>query len=226
MRYIKKILKFIFSNIDIKIFERIIPFPIHKKNFVSKNSKIFKKKIEIWPNIVETIGSNNEIVFVEFGVWKGKSIKYFSDKFTNKSSVFFGLDSFEGLLESWGRLPKGYFDTDGKVPDLNDERVKFIKGIFQNTSEILLKNLELHKKKLLLVHFDADLYSYCLSQLDRLSRNYHVFFDEFTGEESRALYDYMKSHRAKFKIISQANRIDYDGYPDKMFGEIIHRNHS
>jgi hypothetical protein len=234
MIFIKKILKAIIYHINLKILWRLIPYPIHKKFFKTDNAKSFENKYLYWDDIVDTLGKDEEVVFIELGVFQGKSLKYFIKKFNNKSSTFFGLDSFKGLPEDYGWFfKKKHFDTQEKIPNINDNRVKFIKGLFQNTSEILLNQLQSIKTKNILVHFDADLYTstlYCLTQLDRLSRDYYAFFDEFTGEESRALCDYNRCFYSKFKIISHMSggkhRDWYHGFPHKIFGKIIHRNSS
>jgi len=223
----KKILKIMASHLNLEKLERIIAYPIHQKFFISENVKNFKNKEAFWDGIVDSIGKEEDLTYVEFGVWTGVSLKYFLKKFNNRSSKFIGLDSFEGLPEKWGNFKIKTFDTEGNLPKINDERLKFVKGLFQNTSDVLFNLLQSLKSKKLLVHFDADLYTstlFCLTQLDRLDKDYYVFFDEFTGHESRALSDYIKSFNSKFKIISQVNnRKGYDGYPDKMFGKIIHR---
>ena len=232
MIFFKTILKKIAYYINLEILWRILSYPIHRKFFKTDNAKSFEDINLYWDNIVDTLGKDEEVVFVEFGVWQGTSINYFIKKFNNKSSIFFGLDSFEGLPEKWaGSLQKKHFDTQGKIPSFNDKRVKIIKGLFQNTSENLLNHLQSIKTKNLLVHFDADLYTstlYCLTQLDRLSKDYYAFFDEFTGEESRALCDYMRCFYSKFKIISHMGggkyRDFYHGFPIRIFGKIIHRN--
>jgi len=68
------------------------------------------------------------ITFVEFEVYEGKSIIYFTSQNDNSKSIFVGLDSFEGLPEDWGSMKKGTFSTNGVVPNKNDLRIKFVKG--------------------------------------------------------------------------------------------------
>ena len=54
--------------------------------------------------------------YLEFGVFKGKSINLFSSKLPQ--ITFNGFDSFEGLQEDWKgwALPKGSFDLKGNLP--------------------------------------------------------------------------------------------------------------
>ena len=114
------------------------------------------------------------------------SIKFFSAQNKAPSSIFIGLDSFEGLPEDWGHVKKGSFDMKGAVPRIDDTRVKFIKGWFQNTWTDLVGVLPDDGD--LIVHYDADLYSstlFALTKIDSLKRSYLAIFDEFHGHEAR-----------------------------------------
>lgn len=68
-------------------------------------------KTQIWDEAVKRIGADAELTYIEFGVYKGDSIKYVAQQFINPNSEFLGFDSFEGLPEQWGDLPKGTFST-------------------------------------------------------------------------------------------------------------------
>ena len=76
--------------------------------------------------------------------------------------------------------PKGSFDVNGIMPNIEDKRIIFIKGWFQNSLNNFLKNYK--NEGNLVVHYDADLYSstlFCLSQIDSLKKTYLAIFDEF-----------------------------------------------
>ena len=221
----KKILKKFATSINLNILERLSAYPIHKKISENNKYKIFQSGELLWEDVVKTIGHNSIVTFVEFGVFEGQSINYFSKKFINDQSKFFGLDSFEGLPENWGTLPKGNFDVHGRIPKINDQRIFFIKGLFQNSSKILLNKLSSLDLKNFIVHYDADLYSstlFCMCEIDKLGKDYFAIFDEYMGHECRALYNFMQSHNSKIEIISQNNT--EDGYPGRLFAKIIHRN--
>ena len=56
-----------------------------------------------------------------------------------------------------------------------------------------------------IVHLDADLYSstlYVLATLHPVFERYWFCFDEFTGHESRALYDYQQAFGASCSFLS------------------------
>jgi hypothetical protein len=64
---------------------------------------------------------DKEVLYLEFGVWKGETITKWSNILRNPRSRLHGFDSFEGLSESWdegnatGRpLRQGHFSTAGK----------------------------------------------------------------------------------------------------------------
>jgi hypothetical protein len=122
------------------------------------------------------------IDFLEFGVYAGHSIKFWSQMNSDPQSRFIGFDSFEGLPEDWlGKYTKGAFDVGGAVPQIDDDRVKFIKGWFQNTLPAFLKDFTPRSR--LVVHSDSDLYSstlFTLATLDTLLVPGSVIvFDDF-----------------------------------------------
>jgi len=104
-----------------------------------RNQKIkvhFAKREELYDLVNGSVGSIS-YDFLEFGVFKGRSIKYWVEIGTNPQNRFFGFDTFTGLPEAWdtglGSDPIGKFNVDGKLPQIADNRVKFIKGKFQET---------------------------------------------------------------------------------------------
>src|SRR5690348_14909088 len=91
---------------------------------------------------------------LEFGVFKGKTIKQLRKTLDDKWLIF-GFDSFEGLPENWDGIKKnvGSLSNHGMIPDV--PRVKFFKGWFQDTiPEYLLEG-----ESIALLHVDCDLYS-------------------------------------------------------------------
>ncbi len=114
-------------------------------------------------------------------------------------------------------MPKGAFSTNGKIPSNNDGRVSFIKGWFQNSWATLEEKLSsINDLENLIVHYDADLYSstlFVLTKMDALKKSYIAIFDEFTGHETRALYNYCQAYGAEVEFYGKTI---LNGYPSQV----------
>ena len=147
-----------------------------------------------------------EVLFLEFGVWKGESISHFSGLLTSPGSRLFGFDSFEGLPEEWRGMKAGHFSTGGVPPASDDPRVTFVKGWFQESLPPRMQELaSLARDRVVLVHLDADLYSSTLFVLYTLTqhiREFHFICDEFSGHELRALYNFQQASLARMSFDS------------------------
>src|SRR5581483_4312670 len=94
----------------------------------------FDDRNEFYSHIYKTLVGGVPIDYLEFGVYRGESIRQWSTLSHNKCSRFFGFDSFEGLPESWRSTQgRGHFNTNGNFPQIDDSRVHFIKGWFDTT---------------------------------------------------------------------------------------------
>jgi O-methyltransferase len=150
--------------------------------------------------------------YLEFGVYKGDTMRLWTSINKSAGSRFAGFDSFEGLPEKWsnliGEMPAGTFDTGGVLPDIKDPRVRFVKGWFQKTLPGFLSTFE--AKNRLVVHCDADLYSstlYALTMLNGyLKPGSIVIFDEFSSvtHEFRALLDFSSAYQRKLVPLAYA----------------------
>jgi O-methyltransferase len=179
-----------------------------------KNNSInFKNIFDFYKYINDRILENCPIDLFEFGVYKGDSLKKWLQINSNPQSRFFGFDSFSGLPEDWkhlgGKTPKGTFDVKGILPDIKDNRVRFVKGYFQDTlSDFLTKEYTIGNR--IVIHCDADLYSstlYVLATMHRLIiPGTIIIFDEFNSviDEFRAFSDYISSFRRRFKLLASA----------------------
>ncbi|HEY4030475.1 MAG TPA: TylF/MycF/NovP-related O-methyltransferase [Caulobacteraceae bacterium] len=133
--------------------------------------------------------------YLEFGVFKGESIRKVSELNPNPACRFFGFDSFEGLPQDWNEeKKKGYFDVGGALPKVDDERVLFVKGWFDQTLPPFLVNYTPQDQ--LWIHIDADLYGSTLCVLTYLNKHIRpgtvVVFDEVEDlmHEFKALCDF------------------------------------
>lgn len=155
----------------------------------------------VWDWKIEEIGADTPVLLLEFGVWQGYSTRYFAGKFTHPDCRFIGCDSFIGLPEDWGKTTTQHFSTGGAIPEIDDSRVRFVKGWFQNSfGEVARAIEELAPGRTVLIHFDADIYSstlFLLCELHRYFDGYHFIFDEFTGDETLALLNYTQAYGAQ-----------------------------
>jgi O-methyltransferase len=154
---------------------------------------------------------NAPITYLEFGVAHGESIRWFSDQIKNPSSTFHGFDTFTGLPEDFGGMKKGYFDNNNSFPEVNDSRIHFYKGLFQDSLPPFLKQPVMLEDKRKVIMLDADLYSATLFTLTTLSPYLNkgdiILFDEFAvpTHEFKAFSDFSESYYIKLDLIAAAN---------------------
>jgi len=155
---------------------------------------------------------HRDVLYLEFGVFRGKATRYWSKLLLNPNSKLHGFDSFEGLPERWLPLffPKGSFATDGAVPQIDDERVKFFKGWFNET----LPRYTCPPHEVLVINMDADLYSSTICVLRALENEIvpgtYVYFDEFShrDHELRAFDEFCEETGMKFALVGATRALD------------------
>ena len=189
------------------IFRKLSYYPINKEIDFGQ-SKLFKTRFDLYEHVNKDILKNCEIDYLEFGVFKGESIEYWSKLNNNNTSGFVGFDTFTGLPEGWESrgMEKGFFNTNGVPPVINDTRVSFVKGLFQQTLPDFILNFKSSKR--LVIHNDSDLYSSTLFTLVSLhpfiKDGTIIIFDEFGDvlDELRALKDYTSSFYINFEVLA------------------------
>lgn len=143
------------------------------------------------------------VLYLEFGVAAGDATRYWAKLLKHPDSCLHGFDSFEGLPEAWSDCPKGMFSTGGALPRIDDSRVCFFKGWFDQT----LPSYEPPSREVVILNMDADLYSstgYVLRKLQSLIRvGTYVYFDEFVslGHEERAFRELVEATGARFQVV-------------------------
>lgn len=170
----------------------------------NKNAVNFSKREDHYYEVFKSEVNDKEIYYLEFGVFEGASIKWWISKNTNPASRFYGFDTFEGLPEKWGNYTKGDFYSN--IPEITDNRLKFIKGLFQDTVHPFLKEIKLDKP--LVIHLDADLFSSTLFVLTSLAPNLKkgdiILFDEFNvpNDEFSAFEIFCRSYYINYVLLS------------------------
>jgi hypothetical protein len=168
-------------------------------------------------------------LWLEFGVYSGKTINYISTKTTD---TVYGFDSFEGLPEKWrDGFDKGAFNRDGNLPRVLDN-VVLIKGWFNDTLPTFIKE---QNKKVSFIHIDCDLYSstkYIFNELkDYIDTDCIIVFDElvnydgFDGDngELKAFYEFINENNVSYTWIGMNGTIGMRGYYHENVAVIIHK---
>lgn len=171
---------------------------------------IFPYRNQLYDYIISKLKEEKGL-FLEFGVYKGLSINYFSKKLKNKH--FYGFDSFVGLKEDWKgtKSPAGRFNLSGKMPKVN-QNVTLIPGWFD---EVLPGFLSSQKDQIAFLHIDSDTYESAVIILkalgDRLRTNSIILFDEFQGypnwknAEFKAWNEFVSKNSIKYEFLAFSN---------------------
>lgn len=170
----------------------------------------FREREGLYAFVHESLCSGaGPVDYLEFGVYRGASLRHWCQANTHPESRFFGFDSFEGLPEDWStRFPKGFFNASGKLPNVSDPRLRFVVGWFQKSLPRFLAEYTRPTGRPVIIHNDCDLYSstlYCLSSLNAtIGRGTVIIFDEFDDvvHEYRALTDYTSAFMRTYRIVA------------------------
>jgi hypothetical protein len=154
--------------------------------------------------LVGTQVGDRRVLYLEFGVAQGHATRYWCKLLHNPQSKLHGFDSFEGLPEDWlPQSPKGAFATGGQIPRIEDVRVEFFKGWFEDT----LPHYQCPQHEVLVLNMDADLYSPTRFVLDMLENQIvpgtYIYFDEFNHQfhEMRAFDEFLRRTGMKFSLV-------------------------
>jgi len=179
-----------------------------------QDAPVFLSREDLYSHVNQVYfdGGRAAMDFLEFGVFQGASLKTWSRLNHNLETRYWGFDSFEGLPEDWraGR-ERGTFNTSGNLPTIDDSRVQFVKGWFQDTLPSFLASYRPGSR--LVVHNDSDLYSstlYCLTIMNSFLRSGTILiFDDFYDSlhQYRALTDYCSAYLRSFKVIGMTKPI-------------------
>jgi O-methyltransferase len=174
------------------------------------NRKVnYENRFQLHEFVVNEEVKNQSIDYLEFGVASGIAFKWWVEKNKNPETRFYGFDVFTGLPEDFGVMKKHHYDTEGITPKIDDDRVTFIKGLFQDSLPLFLEDYTSNQRKV--IHMDADLYSSTLfvltCLLPLLKKDDIIIFDEFgvPTHEFRAFSDIIHSYNLKFELLAAIN---------------------
>jgi O-methyltransferase len=171
----------------------------------------FSRRTELFDLVGKQVGAC-QVLYLEFGVFRGDATRYWSKLLLNPNSKLHGFDSFEGLPQNW--LPhrqKGCFSVDGAIPQIDDNRVAFFKGWFDET----LPKYECPPHEVLVINMDADLYSSTMCVLKALKNEIvpgtYIYFDEFNSRnhELRAFDEFMNETGMKFSLVGATRTLQH-----------------
>ena len=149
-------------------------------------------------------------LYLEFGVYEGESMRWWSEHLAAHEARLIGFDSFKGLPEAWRGLDVGHFATAGP-PTFDDPRVSFVQGWFDDT----LPSFDPPGHDQLIVNIDCDLYSSTATVLERVERwlvpGSLLYFDELSDRdhEMRALFESVTRTGARLRPLGWAQGLHW-----------------
>lgn len=209
-------------------FDRIMPAHLLKffaymaelSKWISKHKKVckndfytrkfdYKKRELLYEQVITDCELDTNIDYLEFGVSKGVSFKWWLSRIKNPNARFYGFDTFTGLPEAWGPFKKGDMDNGDNPPEINDDRHEFYQGLFQQTLLPFLSKYKSDRRKV--IHMDADIYSATLYVLTLITPFIKagdiLFFDEFNVplHEFKAFNEWSKSFYVDYEVLGGVN---------------------
>jgi hypothetical protein len=150
---------------------------------------------------------NVSIDYLEFGVAYGDTFNWWINFNKNPNSRFIGFDTFTGFPEKWAHFEKGDLSSEGKTPQINDNRHVFQKGLFQDTLPEWIRRFSLQQRTI--INIDCDLYTSTLFVLtalaSKLKKDDIIIFDDFNvrypEHEFRAFYEFINAYKIRYKVI-------------------------
>jgi len=163
----------------------------HFKNNLKQSVLLPTDKLREYAlNQAKANDNNPDYFYIEFGVFSGTTVNFFSKKLSNKK--IYGFDSFEGLKEDWmgTSVVKGTFDLNKNIPKLENNVIP-IAGWIQDTLPIFLKE---KNPKINFIHIDVDTYETSKFILDSIKpylvKGAIILFDELYNFEGWDIGEY------------------------------------
>jgi O-methyltransferase len=174
----------------------------------ANNGKDGKSRSWLYQSVVDQEAlDRGPMNYLEFGVYRGESLRWWLAGISHPGSRFVGFDTFTGLPERWRPTePKGHFNANGAIPDIKDPRCSFEVGLFKDTLPAFLAHADLSGR--LVVNLDADMFTSTLLVLTTLAPYLKpgdlLFFDEFSCplDEFRAFEGFVRSFGVKYELVA------------------------
>ncbi len=169
----------------------------------------YPKREKLYEQVIQDQYLDTDIDYLEFGVSRGSSFRWWIERIKNPDARFYGFDTFTGLPEDWGPYKKGDMHNGNEVPVIEDDRHTFYQGLFQQTLLPFLQEYPNNKRKV--IHMDADIYTatlYVLTLMTPYIRPGDVlFFDEFTVpmHEFKAFTEWTDSFYIEYEVLGGVN---------------------
>ena len=167
------------------------------------------KRYGLYEHIIASEDLDGPVDYLEFGVSTGESFRWWVKRIGHADARFYGFDTFTGLPEAWGPFPVGAMGNGNAPPQIDDARVSFHQGLFQQTLYPFLDGFDDARRKV--IHLDADLYSATLFVLTTLSRHLRpgdiLLFDEFNVpmHEFRAFSAWVEAFYVEYEVLGEVN---------------------
>lgn len=180
------------------------------KHHMERTGPLFPDRVALHEFVAQS-GKRDRVLYLEFGVWHGESMRLWSSVLSNPASALHGFDSFEGLPEDWDEVhPAGTFDLGGHIPTFSDPRITLHSGWFSDTLPAFQAPAGFDHT---VIHLDADLYSSTKCVLDWLVTQpifrpgLTLIFDEFMdpAHELRAFDEFLQATGAQFRFVGASS---------------------
>lgn len=169
----------------------------------------YPKREKLYDYVIAQEKLDGPINYLEFGVSKGYSFRWWMAKLQHPENRFYGFDTFSGLPEDWGPYKKGDMNNGNHPPVIDDTRHTFYQGLFQQTLIPFLANYSPDKRQI--IHMDADLYSATLYVLTLMTpyikKGDIIFFDEFNVpmHEFKAFKEWTEAFYINYRVLGGVN---------------------
>lgn len=166
-------------------------------------------RYKLYEHLITTEDLDNQIDYLEFGVSKGASFRWWVENIKHVDARFFGFDTFTGLPEDWGHFKAGDMSNGNEPPKIEGSRHTFYQGLFQDTLPKFMKTYNSDNRKI--IHLDADIFSATLFVLTTFSHLIKpgdiLLFDEFNvpTHEFMAFKHWTESFYINYTVLGEVN---------------------